>query len=244
MTANGQSETTPREGSTGTIISTLLPIATLQAAFTNATSFQVSETSAAAAAAVIGSAMGERATAMVPRRGRMKFKDQGILAHKQFFLHPEKLESYPSISSSFCMTGKISVVPRREVVDYRFFWSSSNLPSSFNERDLRTKVCKADKTSLNILKPASSAYDEKYPDHTPTKSKSKSKSRSPVSSATLTPPDPWHVSQQRLKGVCMSQLLDPLDRNQPPPTDTDYAYATDSVSDDGSDVGKGNTYSP
>ena len=125
------------------------------------------------------------------------------------------------ISSSLYMTRKITVVPRNEVVNYRFLWLSSNLPSGFDKRDLRTMIYKTDKTPLNMLKAAKNAYAGKHLDHTPTKSKS----RSPVSSVTSTPPG--RVSKQRLTGVCMSPLLDPLDLNQPPPNDLDHAYAED-----------------
>ena len=242
LITNSHSNVTPRKGATATSLPTLTPIATPQAASTGASSFEASVVSAAttAAAAVIGAATGGRAAAPVPRKGRMKFKDQGILANKSFFVHPDRLESYQDISSSFYMTGKINVVPWKDGVDYRFFWTWSKLLASFDERDLRTTVCKTDKTSFDMLKAARNAFDEKYPDHTPTKSKSKA----PASLASLTPPDPRRVSQQSLTGVHMSPVLDPVDRSQPPPTDPDNAYEEDSASDDGSDVGQGDTYFP
>ena len=62
MITNGQSNATPRKGATETSLPTLTPIATPQAAFTGASSFQASGTSAATAAAadVIGAAAGGR----------------------------------------------------------------------------------------------------------------------------------------------------------------------------------------
>ena len=67
MSTNGQADTTPRKVAIETSFQTLTPIATIQAAFTDITSFQASETSAApiAATAVIGAATGGRADAPV-----------------------------------------------------------------------------------------------------------------------------------------------------------------------------------
>ena len=102
LITNSHSNVTPRKGATATSLPTLTPIATPQAASTGASSFEASVISAAtaAAAAVIGAATGGRAAAPVPRKGRMKFKDQGILANKSFFVHPDRLESYQDISTS------------------------------------------------------------------------------------------------------------------------------------------------
>ena len=118
----------------------------------------------------------------IERRQRMKYAKQGIHTSKEFFIHPDKLGIYSHLADTIYLDGKITTVPRLQIVDYIFHWTpSTNLPIGFDETHLRTKVFKSHKSSVEMLKSARVAYDEKYPDQRPPGgARSNAPSRSPA----------------------------------------------------------------
>ena len=202
-------------------------------ASTGAGAFQAPEIRAAEAAAAAA------ASPPVPqRRQRMAYKDRGIRAAKDFFLRPEKIGVYENIPDTTYLEGKITAVPRRTQVDYVLCWTDvSPLPAGFNSEDLRMTVFKGDAKHKTLLEEARRAYDAAHPNQ------QAASGRSQLSHPASSPSDPHRDIQRGLTGIRMSPILDPSDRRSPP-TDPSVLYREDSGSEDGSEIGEGDTYFP
>ena len=202
-------------------------------ASTGAGAFQAPEIRAAEAAAAAAS---RRPASQ--RRQRMAYKDRGIRAAKDFFLQPDRIDTYEFIPDAAYLEGKITAVPYKTQMDYVFCWTdTSSLPAGFNTGDLRMTVFKGDAKYKTMLDEARRAYDAAHPNQQATSGRSRSSQ--PASS----PSDPHREIQRGLTSVRMSPVLDPSDRRSPP-TDPDILYREDSGSEDGSEIGEGDTYFP
>ena len=173
-----------------------------------------------------------------PRTPRMKFAKCGIRATKAFFLHPDKVEMYPTLSDTVYFDGKIDQCPRKENVDYVFHWTKMvGLPPDFDMTHLRTRVFKQNKEGMCLLRCAREDYDRVYPNQP--RPQQTTTSRTPVSI------DPTFRSQETLTGLRMSPIFDsPVDRQPRVNVEAHYSNGDESASDDGSDLEQGDTYLP